>query len=150
MAMLKKIFVGRRPFAYVLLASAVVMLLCDILYIALGGAIAATAGKSNYLVLSFVLILLGSLLSLASFCLPLEGLVGKIGRNLPAASAILYGFGLGMQCYQVSFPLADLLTKVYFFGGNWVMGVIFIVVFFLGAIADVVYCCAPNEVSKLA
>lgn len=137
---------SHRPFAaYLILASGIMMLLVDIFYIALGGGIAATAGNASFLSLSFLLILLGAVLSIVAFFLYQGNIRSLIGRNLPACSAILYGFALGMQCYQVSFPLADLLTKVYFFGGNWILGVVFIVLFLVATLADVVACFFKNE-----
>src|SRR5574344_1700206 len=138
---LKTSFSHRGIPAYLLLGSGLFILAVSFFY--LPSAI-TTAGKSYYQMVSFILLLVGSLFQLSAFfLLPLARLHG-VGEQLPVVSSLCYGFALGMQCYQLSFPLADKLTKVYFFGGNFTLGLVFLILFLVPALLNVVLCFFPS------
>lgn len=142
---LKTSFIHRGIPAYLLLGSGLFILVVSFFYLPSS---ITTAGKSYYQMVSFLLLLSGSLFQLAAFFLLPVARFHLVGEQLPVVSSLCYGFALGMQCYQLSFPLADKLTKVYFFGGNFTLGLVFLLLFLVPALANVVLCFFPSLEKK--
>lgn len=69
----------------------------------------------------FLLILGGGLVSIVGEILRL--------RFVPLLAASAYGIGLAMHAVEAAYPLADVLTKVPFFGGNPTLAILFAVIF---------------------
>ena len=69
----------------------------------------------------FLLILGGGLVSIVGEILRL--------RFVPLLAAAAYGIGLAMHAVEAAYPLADVLTKVPFFGGNPTLAILFAVMF---------------------
>lgn len=120
-------FKGRSFGFYLSFASAALMFVCDILYIA------TDHGDYTFSVLAFALLLVGSLLTLA-YCL--AGL--KFLDFIPAVSCILYGFGFGSHLTVALESLSDVWNGVNFVGGNAMVGLAFIILFAVALIAAVV------------
>jgi len=71
------------------------------------------------------------------------GLIGCAGEALrlriaPVLAGACYAVALGIHLVETAYPLADVLTKVPFFGGNPSIAIAFSVVFALAAILNVV------------
>jgi len=80
----------------------------------------------------------------AVFCLMLGGALVAVGgellrlRFVPILTWVAYGLGLAMHLVETAYPLADVLTKVPFFGGNPTLAIVFSVVFGIAAIVHVI------------
>ena len=74
----------------------------------------------------FLCILGGALISIGGEILRL--------RFVPILTAVAYGLGLAMHCVETAYPLADVLTKVPFFGGNPTLAIVFAIVFAITAV----------------
>lgn len=89
----------------------------------------------------FLLMIGGSLISLGGELLRL--------RFVPILTVAAYGVALAMHAVETAYPLADVLTKVPFFGGDPKLAITFTVIF---AIAAVVHTAAAfmehNTLSK--
>lgn len=124
---LRQIFAGRKVGFYISLASALLILIFDILYIALD------YGDKTFSVLTFALMLCGSIITIV-YCF--------IGRGMldfmPAVSCILYGFGFGQHLILALESLSDVWNQVNFVGGNAQMGAVFTALFFVPVAAAVV------------
>ena len=71
------------------------------------------------------------------------GLIGCAGEALrlrisPVLAGVCFSVALGMHLVETAYPLADVLTKVPFFGGSPTLAIAFSVVFALAAILNVV------------
>ena len=71
------------------------------------------------------------------------GLIGCAGEALrlritPVLAGACYAVALGIHLVETAYPLADVLTKVPFFGGDPTIAIAFSVVFALAAILNVV------------
>ena len=71
------------------------------------------------------------------------GLIGCAGEALrlriaPVLAGVCYAVALGIHLVETAYPLADVLTKVPFFGGNPTIAIAFSVVFALAAVLNVV------------
>ena len=71
------------------------------------------------------------------------GLIGCAGEALrlriaPVLAGACYAVALGIHLVETAYPLADVLTKVPFFGGNPSIAIAFSVVFALAAVLNVV------------
>lgn len=77
------------------------------------------------------------------FCL-LGGALISVGgeilrlRFVPILAAVAYGLGLAMHCVEAAYPLADVLTKVPFFGGNPTLAITFAIIFAIVAVEHTV------------
>lgn len=58
-------------------------------------------------------------------------------RIVPILSAVAYGIALAMHAVETAYPLADVLTKVPFFGGNPTLAIVFAVLFAIAAVVHV-------------
>ena len=58
-------------------------------------------------------------------------------RIVPIFATAAYGVALAMHLVETAYPLADVLTKVPFFGGNPTLAITFAVLFAIAAVAEV-------------
>ena len=58
-------------------------------------------------------------------------------RLTPVLVIAAYGVGLAMHAVETAYPLADVLTRVPFFGGNPTLAITFTVVFAIAAVVHV-------------
>ena len=58
-------------------------------------------------------------------------------RIVPILAAVAYGLALAMHAVETAYPLADVLTKVPFFGGNPTLEIVFTVLFAIAAVVHV-------------
>ncbi len=58
-------------------------------------------------------------------------------RIAPLASTALCGVGLANHLVESAYPLADVLTGVSFFGGNFTLALIFAIIFVLATVGQV-------------
>lgn len=79
--------------------------------------------------LNFALILAGGLIALGGEALRL--------RFVPILAGACYAIGLARHLVETAYPLADVLTKVPFFGGNPSLAITFAVIFSLAALVHV-------------
>ena len=56
----------------------------------------------------------------------------------PVLAVIAYGVGFANHLVETAYPLADVLTKVPFFGGNPTLAIAFAVVFGIAALVHIV------------
>lgn len=65
--------------------------------------------------------------------------LGELCRlhSAPIIAGALFGVGLAMHLTQAAYPIADVLTKVQFFGGNALPAIIFSAIFALAVILHV-------------
>lgn len=79
----------------------------------------------------------------AVFLLMLGGALIAIGgeilrlRFVPILTVAAYGIALAMHIVETAYPLADVLTKVPFFGGDPKLAITFVVVFAIAAVVHV-------------
>ncbi len=59
-------------------------------------------------------------------------------RFIPIVVAICYSAALANHLVETAYPLADVLTKVPFFGGNPTLAIAFSIVFLIVAVAQVI------------
>lgn len=59
-------------------------------------------------------------------------------RIAPLAATLLCGVGLANHLVETAYPLADVLTGVPFFGGNFSMALVFAIIFILATVGQVV------------
>lgn len=123
---LKKRFVGRGIGFYIGFAAAIAMIVFDIAYII------ADRGDRTCSMLSFALVLAGSVLYIAYAVLGLDVL-----DFVPVATCALYGVAFGHHLMLGLETLSDVWNDVNFVGGNATMAVAFIVMFAVGTVAAV-------------
>ena len=79
-----------------------------------------------------------------TLCMMLGGALISIGgecirsRIIPVLAVIAYGVGFANHLVETAYPLADVLTKVPFFGGNPTLAIAFAVVFGIAALVHIV------------
>ena len=126
---MKQFFSGRKPGFYLTLCAACLAILGSVAYLI---AYASTADPVTgewdrvFKWSVFLLMLGGALISIGGEILRL--------RFVPIVSAVAYGLGLAMHCVEAAYPLADVLTKVPFFGGNPALAIVFAVIFAIVAV----------------
>ena len=126
---MKQFFSGRKPGFYLTLCAACLAFLGSVAYLI---AYASTADPVTgewdrvFKWSVFLLMLGGALISVGGEILRL--------RFVPIVSAVAYGLGLAMHCVETAYPLADVLTKVPFFGGNPTLAIVFAVIFAIVAV----------------
>lgn len=129
---MKKLFAGRRLGFYLALIAACAALVGSIAYlIAYSMTADPVTGEWDRVFkwLVFVLFLGGALLSLGGELLRL--------RIVPVLAMAAFGAGLAMHLVETAYPLADVLTKVPFFGGNPTLAISFAVLFAIIAVVHV-------------
>lgn len=130
---MKKVFENRKLGFWLTLGAACVALIGSIAYLI---AYACTADPVtgtwdrvfNWPV--FGLMLGGALVALVGEALRI--------RFVPVISTVTYGIGLALHLVETAYPLADVLTKVPFFGGNPVLAITFAVLFAIAAAIHVI------------
>ena len=79
-----------------------------------------------------------------TLCMMLGGALISIGgecirsRIIPVLAVMAYGVGFANHLVETAYPLADVLTKVPFFGGNPTLAIAFAVVFGIVALVHIV------------
>ena len=130
---MKTLFENRKPGFWLALGAACVAFIGSIAYLI---AYACTADPVTgtwdrvFKWLVFALMLGGALISLAGEALRL--------RFVPVVSIAAYGIGLALHLVETAYPLADVLTKVPFFGGSPTLAVTFAVLFAIAAVVHVI------------
>lgn len=69
-------------------------------------------------------------------------------RFTPLIAAILYAAALANHLVETAYPLADILTKVPFFGGNAALAITFSVIFGAVAIVNIVASYMEHNANK--
>ncbi len=59
-------------------------------------------------------------------------------RFVPILAAAAYGLGVSMHLVETAYPLADVLTRVPFFGGDPALAIAFAIVFAITAAVQVI------------
>lgn len=124
---MKGIFKNRPAGYYVGLATAVLMVVGDILFIALDG------NDRTFSFVTFAFVLAGSAVEILSSFLP-----RKIAAAAPIVVCACYGVALGQHLMLALETLSDIWNEVTFVGGNAAMASAFLAVFAVGTIAAVV------------
>jgi hypothetical protein len=88
----------------------------------------------------FLLVLGGSLIACGGELLRL--------RFVPILSAVAYGLALAMHLVETAYPLADVLTKVPFFGGNPTLAITFSILFAIVAVVHVIAAFTEHNTEK--
>ncbi len=88
----------------------------------------------------FLLMLGGSLISCGGELLRL--------RFVPIVTAVAYGLALAMHLVETAYPLADVLTKVPFFGGNPTLAITFSILFAIVAVVHVIATFTEHNTEK--
>ena len=128
--MMQKILSDRKPGFYVALGASALAVISAIAYLIVYQATATEAVDRVFDFLTLGMILAGGLL----------GVVGEIFRLrfMPIVSVACVGVGFAQHLVESAYPLADVLTGVPFFGGNFTMALCFAIPFGLAAVALVV------------
>lgn len=69
-------------------------------------------------------------------------------RFVPILSAVAYGLALAMHLVETAYPLADVLTKVPFFGGNPTLAITFSILFAIVAVVHVIAAFTEHNTEK--
>ena len=130
---MKNLFKDRRLGFYLTLVAAGLAIVGAIVYLivyqATADPVTGTVDRVfNWL--NFALRLVGGLIALGGEALRL--------RFIPIVAGACYAIGLARHLVETAYPLADVLTKVPFFGGNPTLAIIFAVIFGLAAHLHVV------------
>ncbi|MBR0354064.1 MAG: hypothetical protein IJK35_01700 [Oscillospiraceae bacterium] len=128
-----KLLKDRKPGFWLAAAAAVIAIVGAAAYlIVYAGTADPTTGEWDRVFkwLCFALMLGGGLIGCAG-----EALRLRIG---PVLAGACYAVALGIHLVETAYPLADVLTKVPFFGGDPTIAIAFSVVFALAAILNVV------------
>lgn len=88
----------------------------------------------------FLLMLGGSLIACGGELLRL--------RFVPILSAVAYDLALAMHLVETAYPLADVLTKVPFFGGNPTLAITFSILFAIVAVVHVIAAFTEHNTEK--
>lgn len=88
----------------------------------------------------FLLMLGGSLIACGGELLRL--------RFVPILSAVAYGLALAMHLVETAYPLADVLTKVPFFGGNPTLAITFSILFAIVAVVHIIAAFTEHNTEK--
>ena len=129
---MKNLFKDRKPGFYLTLIAAGLAIVGAIVYLivyqATADPVTGTVDRVfNWL--NFAMILAGSLIALGGEALRL--------RFVPILAGACYAIGLARHLVETAYPLADVLTKVPFFGGNPSLAITFAVIFGLAALVHV-------------
>lgn len=129
---MKNLFKDRKPGFYLTLIAAGLAIVGAIVYLIMYQATAdPVTGTVDRVFnwLNFALILAGGLIALGGEALRL--------RFVPILAGACYAVGLARHLVETAYPLADVLTKVPFFGGNPSLAITFAVIFCLAALVHV-------------
>lgn len=129
---MKNLFENRKPGFWLTLFAACAALIGSVAYlIAYASTADAVTGEWDRVFrwLVFILFLAGSVVSIGGELLRL--------RIVPIFVTAAFGVGLALHLVETAYPLADVLTKVPFFGGNPTLAIIFAVLFAIIAVVHV-------------
>lgn len=118
-------------------------------YISLAAALVALVGAVSYLIVYFVTRdpVTGTwdrVFRLGVFGVMLGGAVVSVAGEFfrlhfaPIIAGVLFGLGLATHLTQAAYPIADVLTRVQFFGGNVTLAIVFSAIFAAAVILHVV------------
>ena len=126
---MKNLFANRKPGFWLTLCAACAALIGSIAYLILYAMTAdPVTGEWDRVFkwLVFGLMLGGSLVSILGELIRF--------RLTPILAIAAYGVGLAMHLVETAYPLADVLTRVPFFGGNPTLVIAFAAVFAIAAV----------------
>ena len=126
-------FKNRKPGFWLALCAAAIAIIGGIAYLVIYSAGRDTVtGEYDrvFNTLTLCMMLGGALISLGGECIR--------SRILPILAVCAYGVGLANHLVETAYPLADVLTKVPFFGGNAPLAIAFAVVFGIVALVHIV------------
>ena len=129
---MKNLFKDRKPGFYLTLIAAGLAIVGAIVYLIMYQATAdPVTGTVDRVFnwLNFALILAGGLIALGGEALRL--------RFVPILAGACYAIGLARHLVETAYPLADVLTRVPFFGGTPSLAITFAVIFGLAALVHV-------------
>lgn len=109
--------------------AAAVAIVSSIVYVIIYMATAAETVDRVFSWMTFAFMLAGGVLGAAGELLNL--------KFAPLVSGACYSLALANHAVEFAYPLADVLTKVPFFGGNYPLALAFVVVFGLVAVVCV-------------
>ena len=125
---MKKVFtkyIADKTIIYLIgLVFALIALISSILYIAIDG------GDKSYSTISFVLMLVGSILFIPTIFLKYD--------ILSIIPGLLFAFGFGEALRATLPPLSDVWNGVNFIGGNAFCGLAFTIIFFICMVVQIV------------
>lgn len=127
---MKKLFKDRTRGFYLAFGTSAAALLGGVAYLVV---YMATAGQTMDRVFSWLtlgMILVGAVVGVAT-----EVLQFRFG---PIIASVLFSVALANHLVESAYPLADVLTGVPFFGGNFTLALIFAILFGLVAVCQVV------------
>ena len=127
---MKKLFKDRTRGFYLAFGTSAAALLGGVAYLVV---YMATAGQTMDRVVSWLtlgMILVGAVVGVAT-----EVLRFRFG---PIIASVLFSVALANHLVESAYPLADVLTGVPFFGGNFTLALIFAILFGLVAVCQVV------------
>ena len=127
---MKKLFKDRTRGFYLAFGTSAAALLGGVAYLVV---YMATAGQTMDRVFSWLT--LGMMLGGAVTGIVTEALQVGFG---PVLASILFSVGFANHLVESAYPLADVLTGVPFFGGNFTLALIFAILFGLVAVCQVV------------
>lgn len=127
---MKDFMKNRRIGFYLSLAAAVLAVVGAIAFVAVYQLTAGTTVDRVFKWLTFGFILGGGVVALAGEAFRL--------RVAPVLAAAALGVGFANHLCELAYPLADVLTGVPFFGGNFTLGLIFAIIFGAAVILTVV------------
>lgn len=90
-----------------------------------------------YKVIVFAFMLAGGIIAIAA-----EGFNFRFARIIPV---ILYSVGTAYHFTETAYPMADVVTGVPFFGGNFSLALVFAILFIIPCIISVVCCFLDSE-----
>ena len=128
--MIKSLFSNRRPGFYLAFGASALAIVGVLAYLIVYFATAGDAVDRVFDWLTFGFMLCG-------------GVIGILGETLrlritPILAIACVGVGFAQHLVESAYPLADVLTGVPFFGGNFTLALIFAIVFGLAAVCLVV------------
>lgn len=127
---MKKLFKDRTRGFYLAFGTSAAALLGGVAYLVV---YMATAGQTMDRVFSWLtlgMILVGAVVGVATEVLRI--------RFGPIIASVLFSVALANHLVESAYPLADVLTGVPFFGGNFTLALIFAILFGLVAVCQVV------------
>ena len=127
---MKGVFANRKPGFYLAAAAALLALISVVAYVIIYMATAAEEVDRVFSWFTFGMILAGALIALAGEILRL--------RIAPVLAGVCLALGLANHVVEFAYPLADVLTGVPFFGGNYPLALAFVIAFGAAAVLNVI------------
>lgn len=124
-----KLFENRKLGFWLACAAAVVALIGTIVYLIIYMATAAETVDRVFSWMTFGFMIGGAVISVLTEAMRL--------RFGPILAAACFGLAFANHLVEFAYPLADVLTGVPFFGGNYTLALVFVIVFGLAAVCQV-------------